>query len=181
MSAGHLHRIALLAFGALLPAGCSSTAGTAPTPGGQPAIFGLPAIETDAAGRCFGRDITPAVIETVTAQELERPAVIDADGNVTSPAAYRTVTRQQIVRDRSEVQFETLCPPAFTDEFVASLQRALITRGFYRGTISGILDAATGRAVQDFQRSDGPDSPLLSIDAARRLGLVALGAEQLGG
>lgn len=181
MSAGHYYRIALLSLGALISGGCDGTSNTSQPPDSAAAVFGLPAIETDAQGRCFGRDITPAVIETVTAQELDRPAVLDAAGTVTAPAAYRTVTRQQIVRDRSEVQFETLCPPAFTHDLVATLQRALTARGFYRGPINGILDAATGRAVQDFQRSNGPDSPLLSIEAARRLGLVALAPEQLAG
>lgn len=180
MSAGHTIATALLSLGTLLLGGCASTSGTAPAPDSPPAVFGLPAIETDAEGRCFGRDITPAVIETVTAQELARPETRDAAGTVTAPAAYQTVTRQQIVRDRTEVLFETLCPPAFTSDLVASLQRALTARGFYRGPISGMLDAATGRAVQDFQRSDGPDSPLLSITAARRLGLVALAPEDLG-
>jgi len=33
--------------------------------------------------------------------------------------------------------------------------------------------------VQAFQRDAGPDSPLLSITAARRLGIVALSADDL--
>ena len=42
-----------------------------------------------------------------------------------------------------------------------------------------LRQVATGRAVQDFQRQDGPDSPLLSIETARSLGIVALSQEQL--
>jgi hypothetical protein len=136
-------------------------------------------IETGNDGRCYGRDITPAVIETVTAYEVETPAVIGPDGSVLTPASYRTVTRQEIIRERGEVTFETLCPPAYTVEFVATLQRALTTRGLFTGPINGLMDTATGRAVQDFQRFDGPDSPLLSIEAARRLGIVELSAEQI--
>ena len=75
--------------------------------------------------------------------------------------------------------FETICPPGFTEEFVASLQRALAARGHYDGPVHGTLDAATGRAVQDFQRGNGPDSPLLAIDSARLLGLVVLSADQI--
>ncbi len=146
--------------------------------GALPAL-GAAAIETDASGLCFGRDITPAVIETVTEQVLERAAITAPDGTVIAPAVYRRAIRQQIVRDRSEVQFETPCPPVFTPAFVASLQRALTARGFYRGPITGTLDTATGRAVQEFQRRDGPDSPLLSIAAARSLGLVALDRDAL--
>jgi len=136
-------------------------------------------IETDADGRCFGRDVTPAQIETVTAQVRDREEVRDAAGAVLLPATYRSETRQQIVRERQEVLFETICPPGFTQEFVASLQRALAARGHYDGPVHGTLDAATGRAVQDFQRGNGPDSPLLAIDSARLLGLVVLSADQI--
>lgn len=143
------------------------------------AVPGTAAIETDASGRCIGRAITPAVIETVTAQELDQPAVLGPDGAVLQPARYRSVIRQNITRDRQEVLFETICPPAFTPEFVATLQRALTTRGYYAGPITGVLDTATGRAVQDYQRLIGPDSPLLSIGAARALGIVSLSDAQL--
>lgn len=144
-----------------------------------PAVPQMAAIETDLSGRCIGRAITPAVIETITAQELDQPAVIGPDGAVLQPARYRSVIRQNITRDRQEVLFETICPPAFTPEFVATLQRALATRGYYAGPITGVLDTATGRAVQDYQRQIGPDSPLLSIGAARALGIVSLSDEQL--
>ncbi len=41
------------------------------------------------------------------------------------------------------------------------------------------MDIPTGRAVQDFQRVNGPDSPILSIETARALGLAQLTAEQI--
>ncbi|SHI88347.1 peptidoglycan-binding domain-containing protein [Wenxinia saemankumensis] len=136
-------------------------------------------IEIGPDGACYGRDTAPAVVETVTAQEQVTAPVLGPDGRIARPATYRTVTRQQILRDREEVVFETLCPPAYTAPFVESLQRALAARGYFRGAVTGHWDAATGRAVQDFQRQDGPDSPLLSLGAARRLGLVALSQDQL--
>jgi hypothetical protein len=136
-------------------------------------------IESDSEGRCFGRDITPAVIETVTAQVLDKPAVLAEDGAVLSPAVYRSEITQQITRERQEVAFETLCPPAYTVDFVQTLQRALKARGYYAGEVHGHLDAATGRAVQEFQRTDGPDSPLLWIATARELGIVELSPEQI--
>lgn len=171
MSRLHLSVFVVLVFGA----GC----GTVPVPASNPPAFLGAAIETDAEGRCFGRDVQPAVIETVTAQEIERPATFAPDGSQLSPAVFRTVTRQQIVREREEVDFETICPPAYTPAFVESLQRALAVRGFYEGPVNGVMDVATGRAVQDFQRRDGPDSPLLSIQAARRLGLVRLSPDEI--
>lgn len=171
------HRRTIPALALLLAAGCVPPGPEAPPPD-APALMAAE-IESDAEGRCFGRDITPAQVETVTAQELETPAVIAPDGTILSPAVYRSVIRQRITRERREIRFETICPPAFTADFVASMQRALSARGFYTGPIDGALTRATGRAVQDFQRSFGIDSPLLSIIAARRLGLVALSAEQL--
>lgn len=136
-------------------------------------------IQSDSDGRCYGRDITPAVIETVTAQVLDAPAVVAEDGTVMSPAIYRSEISQQIARERQEVAFETLCPPAYTVEFVETLQRALQARGFYSGPVNGQLDQATGQAVQAFQRDDGPDSPLLWIATARELGIVALSPDQI--
>ena len=137
-------------------------------------------ITTDGAGRCFAQETTPAVIETVTEQIIVQPAVLDSDGTVRSPAAFRTVTRQRILRERREVEFETLCPDALTPQFVASVQRALGARGFYRGEITGVLDTRTGRAIQTYQRQNGGhDLPVLDIETARGLGLVALSSAVL--
>lgn len=136
-------------------------------------------IEAREDGRCYGRDITPAIIETVTEQVLVGEAAFGEDGTLVRPARYESVIRQQITRERQEVAFETLCPPAYTEVFVASLQRALRARGFYSGDITGMMDTRTGRAVQDYQRREGPDSPLLWIAAARELGLVQLSEDQI--
>jgi hypothetical protein len=130
-------------------------------------------IETFSDGRCFANDISPAVIETVTIQEIESPEVRNEAGQVIRPAAFRTVKRQQIVRERAGIRFETVCPQNYTVERVSTLQRALKARGFYNGPISGTLDPATGAAIQQFQRLGGPDTVLLSIDTARKLGVIA--------
>ena len=157
-------------------------AACAAPPGAEPDIvpaFVAAQIETDAEGRCYGRDITPAVIETVTAQVLDQPEVRAEDGTLVSPAVFRSEIRQEITRERQVVAFETICPPDYTVEFVQTLQRALGARGYYDGEIHGHLDAATGRAIQSFQREDGPDSPLLWIGTARELGIVVLSPEQI--
>jgi len=165
-------------------AGLSLMAACAAQPAVPPAGPQVPSlivaeIEFGANGRCYGRDISPAVLETVTAQVLESPAITGPDGAVVAPATFRSEIRQQIVRERQEVVFETLCPPDYTAEFVATLQRALAARGLFDGAATGVMDMRTGRAVQAFQRDGGPDSPLLSIDAARRLGIVTLSDDQL--
>lgn len=163
-------------------AGALTLAGCAPDPPGiAPAVpaFIAAEIETGPDGLCYGRDISPAVLETVTAQVLDVPAVLAPDGAVITPAVFRSVIRQEIVRERQEVAFETVCPPAYTLAFVETLQRALSVRGFYDGPLTGVMDPATGQAVQAFQRQSGPDSPLLSIATARSLGIVSLTADQI--
>jgi hypothetical protein len=122
---------------------------------------------------CYGRHATPAIIETVTEQVLVQPPQINVDGVVSYPATYRTETRQEIVRERKELWFETLCPEDLTADFLSSLQRALAVRGFYSGTITGTLDRATRRAIRAYQKNEGLDSDVLSLAAARKLGLVA--------
>ncbi|SDE43864.1 peptidoglycan-binding domain-containing protein [Limimaricola pyoseonensis] len=151
------------------------------TPRAEPAVpaFMAARIETRADGRCMGQDITPAVLETVREQVVERPAGVAADGSP-RPASYRSVTRQRIVQERREILFETLCPPAFTPGFVETLQRALITRGYHAGPVTGLLDATTLEAVRAYQRATGgPDSPVLSLASAQRLGIVALERDQI--
>jgi hypothetical protein len=156
-------------FPILLLTAC--TPATAPAP--DNVLIDMGKIETAAGGRCFANDTAPAIIETVTLQEIDEAELRDADGRVTRPASFRTVTRQNIIRERMDIRFETLCPQNYSGDLVATLQRALRVRGFYAGQINGTLDAATGAAIQQFQRPDGLDSPLLGLQTARSLGLVA--------
>jgi peptidoglycan hydrolase-like protein with peptidoglycan-binding domain len=52
------------------------------------------------------------------------------------------------------------------------LQRALRARALYRGEISGVMDARTRAAVRRLQEPQGLDSGILSLAAARQLGLL---------
>ena len=139
-----------------------------------------PATVDPTQGTCFDRTITPAIIETVTEQVIVQPAVVRSDGSVESPAVFRTVTRQRILRERREVEFETPCADIMTPEFIASVQRALLARGYYRGSINGVMDARTSAAIERFQtdRDDVPTS-VLTLKTARTLGLIALPRDQL--
>lgn len=139
-----------------------------------------PVVVDPAVGTCFERVTTPAVIETVTEQIMVQPALVRSDGSVESPAAFRTVTRQRILRERREVEFETPCASVMTPEFIASVQRALLARGYYRGPISGALDSRTGAAIERFQ-TDQQDvqTRVLTLRTARALGLVAQARETL--
>lgn len=123
-------------------------------------------------GTCWDRDDTPAVVETVTEQVVLAPARLNEDGTVAKPAAYKTETRQKIVKPRQETWFETPCPDAFTPEFTASLQRALKARGHYRGPVTGEMNRATLIAVRAYQKPQGLDSATLSLAAARQMGLA---------
>ena len=64
-----------------------------------------------------------------------------------------------------------------TPDFIASLQRALAVRGYYRGPIHGHATPETRRAVRAYQAERGLDSAIVSIETARELGLTAFGAE----
>lgn len=121
---------------------------------------------------CYAKDVTPAVVETVTEQVMLQPASISTDGSVLYPAVYKSETQQRIVQERKELWFETVCADQMTPDFIASLQRALTARGLYRGPVDGRMTARTRRAVRGFQKPQGLDSGILSIAAARQMGLV---------
>jgi len=125
-------------------------------------------------GTCWGKHVTPAIIETVTNQVIVQPAQVLADGTVTQPAIYKTETRQDIVRERQEIWFQRPCDDVQTPEFISSLQRALAARGLLRGPVNGEMDARTRAAVRRYQEPQGLDSGILSLAAARKLGLIAI-------
>lgn len=128
----------------------------------------------DGTGTCWGTDVTPATIETVTEHRLIQPAQMGSDGRVRAPAVYRTTTQPKITRARRELRFATPCADQFTTSFIMSVQRALASRGHYRGPIHGILDARTGSAIRAFQGGFGLQTSMLSLEGAKRLGLIAV-------
>ncbi|QQA44001.1 peptidoglycan-binding domain-containing protein [Pelagovum pacificum] len=131
-------------------------------------------------GLCYGRTISPALIETVTEQVMIRPATVNEAGEQLQAATFETVTEQRILRERTETEFETLCPQELTADFVGSLQRALTARGSYAGRPTEAYDRATQVAVQEFQESNGgPSSPVISRYTAVQLGLVELRQDEL--
>lgn len=134
----------------------------------------IPAPADAPEGTCWARDVTPAVIETQTAQVIVQPAILNDDGSLLAPAIYATETEQQIVQPRQEYVFETLCAHDITPEFISSLQRALQARGRYAGAITGEINPETELALRDFQRSQGLETRLLTMETARQLGLAAV-------
>lgn len=176
LSAPHRHRVAVLAWALVLLAGCAAP--DAPeTPASEPPEPGVVAATRDGPagappGTCWGKTVTPAVIETVTSQVQVAPAKTGTDGTIIALPIYRTESNQQIVRPRKDNWFETPCPDTLDPEFYATLQRALQARGLYDGPITGMLDAPTRIALRAYQRQEGPDSEVLALATARNLGLV---------
>jgi hypothetical protein len=124
-------------------------------------------------GQCWADDVIPAIIETVTQQVLVRPEKRDANGMVIKAAVFQTEAAQRIVQDRRAVWFRTPCPEMQTLDYIASLQRALKARGYYRGALTGQLDGPSRLALRQFQEALGLDSERLSLAAAQRLGISA--------
>ena len=127
-----------------------------------------------APGTCWGKTVTPAVVQTVTRKVLLQPAQISSDGRVQAAPIYKDETYQEVVRPRRDTWYEVPCAADLTPDFISSLQRALAARGYYRGSVSGEMDSATKLAVQRYQRDEGLNSKTLSVAAARKLGLIAV-------
>jgi len=126
-------------------------------------------------GTCWGKTVSPAVIQTVSQQVQVKPAKVNPDGTIAKLPVFRTEQRQQIVTPRRDNWFETPCAEVLTEEFTASLQRALTVRGLYKGPVTGAMTPRTRAAIQRLQKdTGGPDSPVLSLETARRLGLIAV-------
>lgn len=142
--------------------------------GAKPITTGPAAPPGAPEGTCWSHEYTPAVIETVTERIVIQPAQIGADGKVISQPVHRLVTSRKIVKERKEIWIETPCDDQMTPEFIASVQRALSVRGLYRGSATGRMDRRTRRAILRFQTPMGIESGTLSIDAARKLGLISV-------
>ncbi|WP_146587598.1 peptidoglycan-binding domain-containing protein [Puniceibacterium confluentis] len=132
------------------------------------------AAERRSDGSCQAREIVPAIYEQVPGQVQVVQAERAADGTVIRPPIYRNATVPKIVRPRGEIRFEVPCPETMTPEFIATLQRALLARGYYTAAITGRMDSATVAAVRRYQSGRGLDSGHLALDTARDLGLVAV-------
>ena len=175
-----MRSLSLIAIIAVL-SNCAPQPDTAPppSPSASGPMFAAGEIETDANGRCFTRTIEPTATRIIEEQIIVAPEVRAADGTITSPAIFRNVSGPRTVTVGEGDRFETLCPPQYTPELVATLQRALKARQAYAGPITGNFDTATRTAVRAFQTERGTDSTLVSVEVARRLGVVALSPNQI--
>ncbi|MBB5722727.1 hypothetical protein FHS72_002357 [Loktanella ponticola] len=136
-------------------------------------------IETTADGQCFARTAPATRTRIIEEQVLVTHAITDADGTITSPPIFRNQTRPVTDAVGQGTRFQTLCPPEYTPDRIATLQRALKARLAYNGPITSVLDAETRDAIQAFQTPQGYDSPLIQRGIAETLGIVSLDRDTL--
>lgn len=170
------HRVARMCMIVAALAGCDAVLQTPTQDQPEPGVFAATKDGPDNAppGTCWGKTVSPAVVERVTERIQITPAEVNPDGTIATLPTYRNEDRQVIVVPRKNNWFETPCPDVLTVEFTSSLQRALLARGVYAGPITGVMDTTTGAAIQTLQQQDGLDSSVLALKTARALGLVAI-------
>ena len=135
------------------------------------AKLGATAPRDAAPGTCWDKKVTPAKVETYIEDILVQPAQISTSGTIQSPPVYKSETRQRILSERQEDFVQIPCLQDLTEEFVASLQRALGARGYYAGPPSGALDGLTLDAITRFQADNGQSRKVLTVETAQMLGL----------
>jgi len=112
----------------------------------------------------------PATFRTVTKRVLETPAITRT---VPVPAVYRSevVPGSTPAASSGETRWvSVLCDVNATPDVVKSLQRALQTRGLYRGAIDGVIGSQTRRAIRAFQEGS---TDVLTMESARALGVAS--------
>lgn len=142
----------LAVIAALVLAACQ------PSPEVRRAAPAEPPLAATAGAACWATDTIPAVTETV----------FDTD------AAGTRHPREVVLRPAEDRAFAVPCADEMTPDLVASLQRALAVRGLYAGPVTGTMDADTAEAVRRLQAPLGLNSAILTLDAARLLGLIAV-------
>lgn len=173
-----MQRTGLVAAVALLLAACAPQRPHVEAPVTLP-VFDAQVLTKPPApgmGGCWHATFRPALFETVTEQVQTTPESRAPTGEIITPATFRSEVRTSQLRPRQGIWFRSLCPQDGLEDpvFLASLQRALKARGLYSGEIDGQLTAQTGTAIQAYQAHSGLQSPVLSIAAARALGLIVI-------
>jgi len=110
----------------------------------------------------------PAVYKTETKRVIDTPAI-------TRTVPVAAVYRSEVVESGPATTGETkwvsvLCDVNATPDLVTSLQRALQTRGLYKGAIDGIIGPQTRAAIKSYQKGS---SDVLTMESARELGLAS--------
>lgn len=128
------------------------------------AVILLAAMQSAAPASATDVDATRARVETAS---LSLPAAPSRACWARFSTSGQTPSNGVI----EETAFRVPCPEIVNSAFVASLQRALQVRDYYSGPITGQPDTLTRDAVRAFQRANGFDSPILTLETAQKLGL----------
>ena len=105
------------------------------------------------------------------------PETRAADGRVLNPTIFNNEAQRVRITSDDIQQFETVCPPTYTLNFVASLQRALLARGEFTGAITRLMDEPTSTAIQLYQERRGLNGSILALQTAQILGLIGVANE----
>lgn len=160
----------------ILLLGLSSCGKPAPLPQPEAPVIEQGEIETMADGRCFAFSAPLMEPQIIVERVVSAPETTDENGNVLTAAVYRDEEREILVPVGEPERFEVICPQNLSQSFVATVQRALLARGYYVGSVNGLMDQQTRNAILSYQKDQGLRSPNLGVETAIGLGLVS--AEQ---
>ena len=116
--------------------------------------------------------IIPAQYKTVSMTKLVSPA---QEKRIQIPEEYQTITRTEKVADGYMEWREILCETNMTRNKVASIQRALQSKGFNPGPVDGVIGRSTMKAVNAFQKANNlPVDKYLNVETVEALGVSPL-------
>ena len=111
----------------------------------------------------------PAKFKTVTRTVEATPASVQ---RTPVPETYKTVSKTVEVAPARTVWTSVLCDVNTTPDVVTRLQRALKSAGHYGGPIDGVIGSLTRRGISSYQAAQGVQSDILTIDSAKKLGIL---------
>ena len=111
----------------------------------------------------------PAKYRTVTKTVEATPASVQ---RTPVPETYKTITKTVEAAPARTVWTSVLCDVNTTPDVVTRMQRALKSAGHYGGPIDGVIGSQTRRAISSYQAAQGVESDILTIDSARKLGIL---------
>lgn len=110
----------------------------------------------------------PAKYKTISVQKLARAAEQKA---IKIDPVYETVTKRIPVGGGTLEWRSILCETNATPDVIKNVQKALQAAGFFKGSVSGSLDADTMAAVEAYQKQNNLPSGQLTIRTLKHLGV----------
>jgi len=113
----------------------------------------------------------PSQMGSYTKTVVAAPASTTASS---SDAQFTTVTKRQLQRKGGFSDWrEIVCASDLTPQLIASVQRALISRGYDIGSagVDNVFGGSTKAALRKFQQDNGLPLGSLNIETLRALGV----------